>query len=103
MPVCARSPTRWRVRLSRHALARRAFDVALEFDGDVDWADKNRLGLHLHSLRVRTGLIPMPVRDRLDMGAAALGRIARSGRHALKTWVPRVGSLRLSRRDASRP
>ena len=96
-------PTRWRVRLPRHALARRTFDVALEFDGDVDWADKNRLGLHLQSLLVRTGLIPMPLRDRLDIGASALGRIARSGRRALKTWVPRAGALRLSRRDASRP
>ena len=73
-------PTRWRVRLPRHALARRAFDVALEFDGDVDWADKNRLGLHLQSLRVRTGLIPMPAPRPARHGRRrARGRIARRG------------------------
>ena len=79
-------PTRWRVRLPRHALARRAFDLALEFDGDVDWADKNRLGLHIQSLRVRTALLPIPLQDGLDRAAGARGGLARGWRRALRAW-----------------
>jgi hypothetical protein len=90
-------PTRWRVGIPRHALEQRVFDIAVELDGDVEWADENRLGLHLRALRVRTGLVPAPLRARLDEAAELLARVARRSRRALSPRTAR----RPSRRDAS--
>ena len=96
-------PTRWRVALPRDALERRVFDIALEFDGDVEWADKNRLGLHLRSVGVRTGLVPTALREPLDDAAEVLARVARRGRYALDPSRRLGAAIRLSRRDATGP
>ena len=96
-------PTRWRVALPRDALERRVFDIALEFDGDVEWADKNRLGLHLRSVGVRTGLVPTALREPLDDAAEVLARVVRRGRYALAPSRRLGAAIRLSRRDATGP
>jgi hypothetical protein len=94
---------RWRVLIPRHALARRVFDIALEFDGQVDWADDNRLGLHLQSLGVRTGLIPPALRSWLERGGEVVASFVRFGRRAASPWKRRLTPARVLRGGASRP
>lgn len=93
---------RWRLRIPRHALAGRVFDIALEVDGHVEWADDNRLGLHLRALAVRTGLIPLALRDWLDERIVAVACLLRPWRRAASPWRRRLAAMRLSWGGASR-
>ena len=40
------------------------FEVALELDEKVEWADDNKLGLHLRTIGMRTGLLRQPCEGR---------------------------------------
>ena len=94
-------PARWRVRLPQHALASGVFEVALEVEEPVEWADKNHLGLHVRSLRVDMGLVPIPLRDWFDTADEALARLARRCGSAASHLTSRLAGLRVERRGAS--
>jgi hypothetical protein len=78
--------TTWRARLPQHAVAKRRFDVALEIDGDGVWVDKNQLGLHLRSLGLATGVLPIGLRNWIDRADATVRR----GVTGSRRWLRRM-------------
>jgi hypothetical protein len=82
--------TTWRARLPQHAVAKRRFDVALEIEGDGVWADKNQLGLHLRTLGLATGLLPIALRNWIDRADETVRRGAGRSRRLLRRGVRRV-------------
>ena len=93
---------RWRVRLPDHAVRNRVFSVALEFDRNVEWADRNQLGLHLRSLEVESGAIPTRLRNGFAGAAEALSRPVRRFRRTAVRWKARLLALQRSERVPGR-
>jgi hypothetical protein len=85
----------WRARIPPHALAKRVFAVTFEIEGHGVWSDDDQLGLHLRSLGVDAGVIPISLRDRVDAAKVVLARLVKRVRHGL-------AGLRFQRRGASR-
>lgn len=84
----------WHARVPQHAIAKRQFEVVFEIEGDEVWSDKNQLGLHVRSLRVDPGFVPIRLRTWIDSADAAAARIAgRTG-----PWVRRARGLARVRR-----
>jgi hypothetical protein len=84
----------WRIRVPPQALVKRRFDVALRIEGDGVWSDKNQLGLHVRSLRIEAGFVPIRLRTWVDRADAAAARVVRRARRWVRMFrgLTRVGS-----------
>jgi len=81
----------WRAPLPRGALAKPRFEVAIEIEGEREWADKKQLGLHVRSIRVASGTFSLQLYDWLAEVRNAVGRSMRRANRV----VSRVAALRL--------
>ena len=97
-----RRPERWRARLPRHALAKREFEVAIDVEGEREWADKNQLGLHVRSIEVDTGVVPLRLRDWFDEVRDALAPVVSRCRRGVSRLTSRRPGSSLQRLRASR-
>jgi hypothetical protein len=88
----------WRARIPTRVVAHRSFDIVFELDSHDTWTDERQLGLHLRSVALKSGAIPIPVLDSVDKAKRLVAR----SRRIRRPWLGAGYVIRSCRAPSAR-